>query len=474
MQVSEEVLGTHKERTILGLFDQKVDDLCTEPESCWVQDEVRRLEAKVERRTAQLEALHTIGRTLAATLDLREIYWVMYREIAQGLLGTPHLMVALFDEETEMIHYSFAIVDGEELDQTQLLSIPLGEGPVSDTIRSREPRIIDYREVFNRLQPKGQAVLRGSEKVPQSALFVPMISGDKVAGVMNVQHYEADAFRETDLPLLSILASQATVALANARLYAQEQERADALALALEKQRELDRLRTEILQNVSHELRTPLSLIHGYADLLDSGELGELQPEHQEAVSIIARRVKMLRKLVEDFTTVLDADSTEVPPEPVHLPYLVQMLYDDFQVSGQRAGVTLALEIEAAVPPVFGFAAQLRQVVDNLLTNALKFTSSGGAVTLRLWHQESEVVLEIADTGIGIPHDQLERIFERFYQVDGSATRRHGGVGLGLALVKEIVEGHRGQVTAESKLGEGSTFRIQLPAASQRDRRFPA
>jgi signal transduction histidine kinase len=465
MQVSEEVLETQRRCSYLGLFRQKVDDCGVDPETCQAQIEVQQLQTRLERRTAQLEALNTIGRTLAATLDLREIYWAMFREIAQGLLGTPHLSVALFDQETETIHYSFAIADGEEMDPSHIPPIPLGEGPVSDTIRSREPRIVDFREVFQRLQPKGRAVLKGSDTVPRSALYVPMISGDAVVGVMNVQHYEEDAFRETDLPLLSILASQAAVALTNARLYAHEQERADALAAALAKQKELDRLRTEILQNVSHELRTPLSLIQGYADLLDAGELGELQPQHKEAVSIIARRVQILRKLVEDFTTVLEAERTDAPPEPVHLAYLVQMLEEDFRVSAQQTGVTLAVEIAPAVAPVFGFTSQLRQVVDNLVANGLKYTSSGGSVTLRLYQQNGDVILEVADTGIGIPPDQVERIFERFYQVDGSATRRHGGVGLGLALVKEIVEAHGGRVTVESELGAGSTFQIRLPVA---------
>jgi signal transduction histidine kinase len=387
----------------------------------------------------------------------------MFREIAQGLLGTPHLLVALFDQETDTIHCDFAIVDGEEMDPTQFPPIPLGDGPVSDTIRSREPRIVDLRRVFPGLQTKGRALLRGSDKVPQSALYVPMISADKVVGVMHVQHYEPDAFRETDLSLLSILASQAAVALCNARLYADEQERANALALALEKQKELDRLQTEILRNVSHELRTPLAIIYGYTELLDANELGQLQPQQKEAVHVIARRIETLVKTVESFTTALDAQTVEVPPEPVQLTSIVRALQDDFQVAAEQAGVKLALEIDPALPPVFGFASQLRQVVEQLMANALKFTPSGGSVTLHLYKQNSDVVLDVVDTGIGIPDDQLGRIFERFYQVDGSTTRRHGGVGLGLALVKEIVEAHRGKVTVESAVGKGSFFQVRLP-----------
>jgi adenylate cyclase len=428
------------------------------------EDEIRRLKTELDRRTRQLTALHEIGRTLAATLDLREIYWVMFREIAQGLLGTPHLTVALFEQETGTIYCGFAIVEGEEIDPTQLPPIPLGDGPVSDTIRSREPRLINLREVFPDLEARGRAVLAGSERVPQSALYVPMIGGDRVVGVMHVQHYEADAFREIDLPLLSILASQAAVALTNARLYAQEQERADVLARTLEQQRELDRLQNEFLQNVSHELRTPLGIAHGYAELLDSGELGELQPDHKKAVNIIARRVRMLRKLVEDFTIILESETKELQPKPVRMTDLLCMLLNDFQAAAEQAGLTLVVDTASDLPPVLGDADQLRQVVDNLVANALKFTPSGGTITLRLWQEKTNLVLEVADTGIGIPHDQLEHIFERFYQVDGSASRRYGGTGLGLALVKEIVKAHGGQVTVQSTVGEGSTFQVRLPS----------
>jgi signal transduction histidine kinase len=114
-------------------------------------------------------------------------------------------------------------------------------------------------------------------------------------------------------------------------------------------------------------------------------------------------------------------------------------------------------------PPVLGDVTHLRRVLDNLLGNALKFTPAGGRITVRLRQEGQNLVLEVADTGLGIPEDQLERIFERFYQVDGSMSRRFGGAGLGLALVKEIAEAHGGSVSVHSQPGEGSTFRVTLP-----------
>jgi signal transduction histidine kinase len=441
------------------------ENVAAPPAHSSADEELQRLNAQLEKRSARLRALYDIGRVLASTLDMNEIYWVMYREIAQGLLGTAHLAVARYDQESKTIHCGFAIVDGEEMDPTQFAPIPLGEGPVSDTIRTRQPRIIDLNDLFPHLQANGRAVLKGDDTVPQSALYVPMVGGDRVVGVMHVQHYDVDAFRETDIPLLSTLASQAAVALTNAELFSREQERADALARALEKQRELERLKNEFLQNVSHELRTPLGIIYGYVELLESGELGKLGPEQEGPMGIVARRVKMLRTMVEDITTILDAETRAPKPQLVDMAELARTSLRDFEPSYRQADLALAVEIGPDLPPVLGADTHLRRVLDNLLGNALKFTPRGGSVTLRLGQEDGHLVLEVTDTGIGIAEDQLDRIFERFYQVDGTATRRYGGTGLGLALVKEIIHAHRGEISVDSTLDEGSTFRVRLPAA---------
>jgi signal transduction histidine kinase len=141
----------------------------------------------------------------------------------------------------------------------------------------------------------------------------------------------------------------------------------------------------------------------------------------------------------------------------------------DFQVLADQAGLDLQSDISARVPIVLGDAEHLRRVVDNLIGNALKFTPSGGRVAVRLSSRDGQVVFQVADTGIGIASEHLERIFERFYQVDGTTRRTHGGCGLGLALVKEIVEKHGGGVSVESQPGQGSTFTVQLPAVTGSD-----
>jgi two-component system phosphate regulon sensor histidine kinase PhoR len=197
--------------------------------------------------------------------------------------------------------------------------------------------------------------------------------------------------------------------------------------------------------------------------LLYNGALGELQADQQKAVAVMTSRLKMLTELVNDLIVIPMVEERALRQEPVDLSSLVQSLVDDFQLAAHQAEVKLETQIAPDLPLVSGDPARLWQVIENLLNNALKFTPAGGSVTVRIDQAGPKVALEVNDTGIGISPEHLERVFERFYQVDGSSTRRYGGTGLGLALVKEVVEAHSGQVTVESKVGEGSTFRIMLP-----------
>ncbi|NOY98416.1 MAG: GAF domain-containing protein [Chloroflexi bacterium] len=185
------------------------------------EEELCRLNTDLERRNRELFGLHEVGRKLSATLDVKEIYRVMHHEIGQKLLGSPHFTIAHFDEDSRTVICDFAITDGEETDPGQFPPMPLGEGPMSDTIRTREPRIVDMEAVAPPLEAKGRAVYIGDERRTKSAIYVPLISGNQVLGVMNVQHYDANAYKDADLTLLSTLASQASAAIQNARLFAQ-------------------------------------------------------------------------------------------------------------------------------------------------------------------------------------------------------------------------------------------------------------
>ncbi len=299
--------------------------------------------------------------------------------------------------------------------------------------------------------------------------LVPLRTGKKDVGLLGLGHpvsgRRAVALTPSELSLLSIMGGQIGIALENVRMYAGEQRRRAELARALEQQRELDRLKNQFIQNVSHELRTPLAMVLGYAELLTSGELGQVRPEQQAPLEIIVQRAYVLRDLIENITAILESEIREPIREQVPLPDLVREALTDFEVLASQAGLALHGDIPEEVPSILGDAEHLRRVVDNLIGNAIKFTPAGGTVGVKVRCANGEVMLQVADTGIGIDAEDHERIFERFYQVDGSTRRTHGGCGLGLALVKEIVERHGGRVTVESELGRGSTFTVFLPTS---------
>lgn len=298
----------------------------------------------------------------------------------------------------------------------------------------------------------------------RASITVPVLAEEQRIGGLSVAASEPRRWSLEEVALVKTVGRQLGTTAERLRLLQEVRRQAEELAAAVARLQELDRLKSEFVQNTSHELRTPLALIRGYAEMLEMGELGTLQPDQQKPVAVIARRARMLSGLVEDITFILEAEAHAPEFKPVMLSELTRVVIQDFRATAKKAGLTLQAEIASHLPAVNGSPTHLRRALDNLISNAIKFTPAGGTISVRLWQEGDQIALEVSDTGIGIPPDQVDRVFERFYQVDGSIRRRYGGVGLGLALVREIVQAHDGLVTVKSRAGEGSTFTVVLPA----------
>ena len=459
----------------VNLLTEMADDLAygivalrTRAERQRAEEQIKRLNQDLERRAKGLAALNKAGQIMASTLDLDTLLKQVMEQV-QGLLETEGASVLLRDPPPNQAGDSqasacsdlvFATATGPGSEKLMGTRMPAYAGIAGWAIREKQSVLIADAQSDPRFDNRIDAT---TGMTTRSLLAVPLIYKGSVLGVVEAVNKSGGTFDEHDLEMLQALASSGAIAIENAQLYATEQQRAAALARALEQQRELDRLQREFIQNVSHELRTPLALIRGHAELMENGELGDLQTAQQESVSVISRRTQMLSKLVDDIVAVLTIEAQELKREPLSLAQLVRTSLADFQAVAEKAGLILSAEIAPGLPPVSGDVLALRRALDNLVSNALKFTPAEGHVTMRLFGGEDTVTLQVSDTGVGIPNDQLERIFERFYQVDGSTTRRYGGVGLGLALVKGIVEAHGGQITVTSQAGQGTTFTIKMP-----------
>jgi len=232
------------------------------------------------------------------------------------------------------------------------------------------------------------------------------------------------------------------------------------------RERQLEQMKTQFISNVSHELRTPLFSLRGFIELLRDGKVRDEETK-KEFLETMYRKTIQLTKLVDDLLDVSRLESGRFQIDRVLMsisPIIQQVLYE-MRTLAREKGVRIQAEVPADLPPIMGDARRLEQVMTNLLDNAVKFTEAGGSVTVRASVTGDEILVEIQDTGIGIPPDALGKLFSRFYQVDASSARRTGGVGLGLYISREIVEAHDGRIWAESKPGVGSTFLFTLPVA---------
>ncbi|HYE90281.1 MAG TPA: ATP-binding protein [Terriglobales bacterium] len=252
--------------------------------------------------------------------------------------------------------------------------------------------------------------------------------------------------------------------------FAEKEREARSLAQINEELRRLDELKSEFLAMVSHELRTPLTAIVGYSRLLIRqvhGPLNAKQTEHQEAIFRSAQRLTDLINELLDVSR-LESGRVELAPRPTDARMMVDQAIAVVAVAAQAKRITITNALTAETPPVQADPERLQQILVNLLSNAVKFTPDGGEVTVSAGPHKDQMWLAVQDTGVGIPRDELARIWDPFYQVESTLRRRHGGSGLGLTIVRRLVELHGGLVRAESE-GEnrGSRFTFTLPVASE-------
>lgn len=271
--------------------------------------------------------------------------------------------------------------------------------------------------------------------------------------------------------------------------WARLNERSRELEEASRQLRELDLVRRNLLSNVTHELRTPLSGILGYGEILQEELTGKLNPEQHALLQQILSDGYRLRELINTMLDMsqLTAGKLALDVQPLDLGLILQPACEQQLDVAHEKPLSISLEIEPKLPMVRGDPNHVFQIIANLLSNAVKFTPPGGHIGIRAchrrgpeWLKESEasspgearedaVVVDVRDTGIGLAPNKLAMLFTSFYQADPSATREFGGMGLGLSLVKSLVELHGGRVWAESTLGEGSTFSFSLPAWTSED-----
>jgi signal transduction histidine kinase len=289
-------------------------------------------------------------------------------------------------------------------------------------------------------------------------IAVPLRMGERVMGVLTIVSTERTNMVENNMEVLVHLANQITIALENARAYERERRAAEQLA-------EAEAFKSRFLANMSHTLREPLNSIIGFSRLMLKGIDGPLSEQQAEDLQRINNNSRRLLTLINDILTIsqIQAGLMALKLEPVRLLEIINSVMPTAEALVRGKEIELLQEIEPELPLVSADPVRIRQVLVRVLTNAAKFTEEG-AITIRAWTDEEYAYVSVEDTGIGIPEAERERIFERFEK--GSDANGASGAGLGLALSKEFVEMHGGQMWLDSEVGQGSTFTFCLPLYS--------
>jgi signal transduction histidine kinase/DNA-binding response OmpR family regulator len=402
--------------------------------------------AEAAERQQEAEAVADVARSINASLDLPTILRQV-AEAARTLCRSDAAQVALWDAQTAAMVMRHHV--GHPPDP------PGGSGTV-------EPGQGAGRRVLASGRP-----FRADAGADGAVLAVPIKAGTQVEGFLCVLNHAVRPFGERDEGVLVRLAEHAAVAIRNSRLFAREQAaRAEAQAA--------NRTKDEFLATVSHELRTPLTAMLGWLRVLQAAALDDAT--RARAFDAITRNARAQARLVDDLLDMSQITSGRVPLDirPVDVRAVVMAAVDGIRPAADSRGLRLEAAVDPAAGFIWGDAARLQQVISNLLANAVKFTPSPGRIDVRAERGPDDVRIRVSDSGQGISPALLPHVFDRFRQGDSTASRQHGGLGLGLAIVRHLVELHGGSVVAQSAgEGRGATFTAILPVGGPEHRPAP-
>ena len=410
--------------------------------------------AELASKVEELEALREVGEAVSSSLDVDNVLSTIAMHAVE-LSGTDGGSIMEYSERD----HSFTVrsvyrTEPTVVDRLRSIRIDLNETLVGLAARQRRPIAVTDLDAHD-LDPHLQILYDAGWR---SVVAVPMLRDERIVGALIVRRKRPGAFSEDTLDVLETFASQSAVALLNAQLYRELQEQSLELELA-------SRHKSEFLASMSHELRTPLNAVLGFSEVLLERMFGDINERQEGYLRDIHGSGKHLLELLNEIL-----DLSKVEAGRMELEYssfdLLTVLEETTSMLRERAaahGVELRVEMEDEAASVYSDELRLKQVVLNLVTNAVKFTPDGGKVVVRAVRRAASIDITVTDTGIGVPEVDRERIFESFQQ-GGRGSSREEGTGLGLTLSRRIVELLGGRMWLESQVGVGSTFGFSIPA----------
>jgi PAS domain S-box-containing protein len=422
--------------------------------------ERKQSEEALQRRNTYLAASSEIGRLVTSTLDLNTIFTRTVSLISERF-GFYFSAIYIIEENGFSARLQQAKGEAGEKMKAQKHSFVVGSPTIVGKVsESGESMLVNNAEQEPLYQHNPLLLDTRAE------VAIPLRVGSRIIGVIDIQSTQENAFTQDDVSVLQSLADQVAVAIDNARSYELSQQLIKDL-------REVDQLKSQFLANMSHELRTPLNSIIGFSRVIIKGIDGPITEMQMQDLTAIYNSGQHLLGLINDILDLarIEAGKMELNFEEVHLSDMVTSVMSTAKGLVKEKPIQLVAKIPADMPTVRGDTMRVRQVLINLLSNASKFTDEG-TITVETKVQKGpngkpEAIINVIDTGPGISAEGQEKLFKAFSQVDGSATRKSGGSGLGLSICANLVQLHGGRISVHSEEGKGSTFWFTLPLFHQ-------
>ena len=443
------------------------------------EEELLRAKAAMEKQAAELaddarvlELIHHIGTALASKLELSDLLHTV-TDAATELSGAQFGAFFYKLPDGAVGDYTLQSVAGARKDAFEAIGQLRARALLAPTLQAGT--IYRADDISHGSQEAQRARTSPAYTPVRSCLAVPVISrSGEVIGHLLFGHSVAGVFNERSERLVAGIAAQAAIAIDNARLFEERKLLLESERAARSQAEHVSALKDEFLAVLSHELRTPLSAILGWAQIL---RRRSDEKTLQQAVDTIERNARIQTQLIDDLLDMnrITAGKIRLDIQPLMPSALIEAAVDTVRLAADAKSIALELALDADAGPITGDPNRLQQVVWNLLSNAIKFTPNGGKVQVGLDQVDSQIEIRVADTGMGIEPQFIDHVFERFRQANASTTRAQGGLGLGLSIVKSLVELHGGTIAVSSPgKDKGATFALRLPLTSQRARNIEA
>lgn len=437
---------------------------------------LNKTQEELDKKVTGLYTLHELGKKISSTFNIEDLFNLISQVFVSKLGFSKTLIMLKDDLSGKIITKTFIGYTDEETEQIEK---ELNKGSLADPLFKKGDFVLVNRD----MEKIEQEDLLLSIFKAESFLTVPIIVKDKTKGfILMGNSFSYSKVTEGDVELLSILANQIGTAIENTSLYTElfnshqdlgrrVKERTQELAKLNEKLKRLNKVKSDFVSSVSHELRTPLTSIKGYASILIAGKLGEVSPAQKERLQKIDKHSNNLTRLINNLLDIARIESGKVQMlfKEIDIKEFLDYIVDIITPQMKEKNISLKINIKANIAKIKADTTQLERVFLNLLSNAIKFTPEKGKIYIHVKDKEKAekkfMEISVEDTGIGIPKNDVEKVFEEFFRSENAQDQNIKGTGLGLSLVRKIVEAHQGKISVESELGKGTTFSFTIPVS---------